>query len=272
MYQEDFLQTDQIYFYHNISDTPSDGFISHCHAVYEVFYFIEGDIDYRVESSEYLLTPGSILLIPPNTFHGVKINSCQKYHRFSIHFLPELFVPDERSLLLSIFKSRKWYFPVVEKYHLDPYFSAILDCIHLQEPLKSIALKARITSLLSQLLTIYDVAKPFEPCGNRTAQKLAVYINEHLGEKITLDLLSERFFLSKNHMNVVFKKATGTTILQYIRLKRLALAQNEMLRGAAAGEAALKSGFTDYSNFYRAYKMVYGCEPSRREFAQSVKN
>jgi AraC-like DNA-binding protein len=63
---------------------------------------------------------------------------------------------------------------------------------------------------------------------------------------------------------VLFRQETGTTINQYIKVKRLALARQEMRNGCGAEEAAYKAGFNDYSNFYRAYKSVYGIMPSDR--------
>jgi AraC-like DNA-binding protein len=60
----------------------------------------------------------------------------------------------------------------------------------------------------------------------------------------------------------MFRKETGTTVTQYIRIKRLVMARQEILKGCTADEAAYKAGFNDYSNFYRAYKAFFGIVPS----------
>ncbi|MDR0377462.1 MAG: helix-turn-helix domain-containing protein [Spirochaetaceae bacterium] len=60
----------------------------------------------------------------------------------------------------------------------------------------------------------------------------------------------------------MFRKETGTTVNQYIRIKRLVLARREIPQGSTAEEAAHKADFNDYSNFYRAYKSFFGITPS----------
>jgi len=74
-------------------------------------------------------------------------------------------------------------------------------------------------------------------------------------------LLSERFFISKNHLNRVFKNATGVTVWEYIKLKRLIMARNSIFSGTPAIIACQSSGFNDYSAFYRAYKERFGVSP-----------
>ena len=87
------------------------------------------------------------------------------------------------------------------------------------------------------------------------------YLNEHLTEPVTLDELSGRFFISKYYMNRAFKKATGTTVMDYLIYKRVVMARQLMLNGFTAADAANETGFGDYSTFYRAYKKVMGCRP-----------
>lgn len=92
--------------------------------------------------------------------------------------------------------------------------------------------------------------------------ELIHYLNQHLPEKITLDKLSNLFFMSKYYMNRAFKNSTGTTIMNYLTYKRIMLAKQYLMNGDTAYEAAEKVGFADYSAFFRAYKKVLGHSPS----------
>jgi AraC-like DNA-binding protein len=56
----------------------------------------------------------------------------------------------------------------------------------------------------------------------------------------------------------MFRRATGTTIGNYVIHKRVAMAQNLMLQGQTANSAAAAVGFHDYSSFFRSYKKVLG--------------
>lgn len=57
-----------------------------------VYYFIRGDVSYLVEGRQYTPTPQSILIMSPNVFQGVKINSEATYERYALHFLPNVLV------------------------------------------------------------------------------------------------------------------------------------------------------------------------------------
>ena len=83
----------------------------------------------------------------------------------------------------------------------------------------------------------------------------------HLEDPLSLDELSNFFFLSKSQLCRLFKKATGTTLWHYITVKRLAKAQELISGGAHPTHIYTHCGFNDYSTFYRAYVKTYGIAP-----------
>ena len=112
------------------------------------------------------------------------------------------------------------------------------------------------------LVGALDGSQHIEECSaSGTITDMIRYLNEHLTEPVTLDDLSSRFFISKYYMNRAFKKATGTTVMDYLIYKRVVMARQLMLNGFTASDAANETGFGDYSTFYRAYKKVMGCRP-----------
>ena len=74
--------------------------------------------------------------------------------------------------------------------------------------------------------------------------------------------LAGTFYMSKNHLTSIFKRATGTTVARYILYKRMAVVRGELSAGIPAAEAASNAGFGDYSSFFRAYKKMFGCAPT----------
>lgn len=97
---------------------------------------------------------------------------------------------------------------------------------------------------------------------NRVTEIL-FYMNKHLSEPITLDDISAHFYISKHHLNKVFRRATGTTVMDYLMRKRVVYAQLLLNNGCHAKEAAFSSGFGDYSSFYRAYVKTLGHTPGK---------
>jgi AraC-like DNA-binding protein len=262
MRENDILSSDLLYIWSSVSDKAGQD--KHCHAEYEIYYFIQGDVEYQIEGRLYNLAPESLLLIPPNCFHGVVVKSSDLHRRVSIHFRPDLLDETERPLLLDIFHTERIYYPNLYKSHIGLLIQSLLDCKKMKKPLRELALKYRIISLLTYIYQIQSQNMTSSASADERIQSILWYLNGHIKENISLKNIVNRFHISKNHLNVLFRQETGTTINQYIKVKRLALARQEMRNGCGAEEAAYKAGFNDYSNFYRAYKSVFGIMPSNR--------
>jgi AraC-like DNA-binding protein len=262
METDDIFCSDQLYIWSSTSDRKCQKL--HCHAEYEIYYFIQGDIEYHIEGRRYNLAPESLLLIPPNRFHGVTIKSSNLHRRVSIHFLPELLDEAERSVLLAVFHAKQRYYPNLAGTQMGFLIQTLLDCGNMEEPLQKIAFRHRVIALLTHVCQIQSRKMISSAPVDERIQSILWYLNSNLRKSIPLEQIARRFHISKKHLNVLFRQETGTTINQYVRLKRLALARQEMRGGCGAEEAAYKAGFNDYSNFYRAYKSVFGIMPSDR--------
>jgi AraC-like DNA-binding protein len=260
MIERDILTTDLLHIWSQESDEVYSDI--HCHAEYEIYYFIKGDVDYRIEGSHYLMTPESLLLIPPNNIHGATIKSTRLHQRISVHFVPELLDESERSLLPEIFHASHLYYPDLSPHRIRFLVQSVLDCKGMKEPLQKIAVRHRAISLLTHIYQIHLKNIAAIAPQNEKIQAILSYLNSNIHKPISLDRLVQKFYISKNHLNVIFRKETGTTVSQYIRIKRLVMARQEILQGCTAEEAAYKVGFNDYSNFYRAYKAFFGIMPS----------
>jgi AraC-like DNA-binding protein len=132
----------------------------------------------------------------------------------------------------------------------------------MDKPLQNAALKHRIIALLTHIFQIYARKPPHASPRDERIEAVISYLNSNFDKPFSLARLSREFCFSKNHLNVVFRRKTGTTVNQYIRMKRLTQARLEIRNGVAAEEAAYTVGFNDYSNFYRAYKAFFGIMPS----------
>lgn len=261
-----YLNTDNVSFNYSISNQASDGYSLHCHNFYEVYYFMEGNVDYLVEGQRYTPAPDSLLLLAPHVFHGARINDSGPYRRSSLHFHSSILTPERRGFLLSAFSvpdcvsHEEIYFTQVERFHLSAYFSALKECASQGEEYREWALPICVEALLARIVSMRAQDGDFNACPEPVLGIIR-YLNEHLEEDISLDRLSQLFYVSKHHMNKIFRKAAGTTVMDYLLRKRIAQAQQLLAGGESAQDAALQSGFRDYSAFYRAYLRIMGHSP-----------
>ncbi len=119
---------------------------------------------------------------------------------------------------------------------------------------------AMFYSILSKL------CKTTEPDG--IAQKIAEFISKNSRQDISIDMLCQRFFLSKNHIINVFKKAYHTTPNAYLNAVRLRNAEELLITTSLPIEnISLRCGYRNYSHFYRQFvrKNLISPEQFRRQ-------
>src|ERR1700744_2920117 len=94
------------------------------------------------------------------------------------------------------------------------------------------------------------------------AQKALWYIESHLAEPLTLDEISSVAGVSRFHMVRAFAVATGSSVIRYVRARRL----TEAARALAAGapdilQVALDADYGSHEAFPRAFRDHFGVTP-----------
>jgi len=122
--------------------------------------------------------------------------------------------------------------------------------------------------LLNRALMTNQLEKLHEATYDPKVQLVLEYINSHLDEDLTVDLLADTVFVSKYHLMRKFKAETGYSVHQYISSKRLLLAR-ELLSTTSAPitDICFQCGFKDYSTFSREFKKQF--KVSAREYRKS---
>lgn len=94
-------------------------------------------------------------------------------------------------------------------------------------------------------------------------EKVKEYLDEHFTEKITLDELSEQFFINKYYLTRIFKDTYGSTISHYVLTKRITRAK-QLIRFSdmTMDEIAETVGMNDANYFSRAFRKVEGISPT----------
>lgn len=95
-------------------------------------------------------------------------------------------------------------------------------------------------------------------------RKALVYMNERIGEEISLELLARHVGQSPFHFARAFKDAVGYSPHQYLIRQRVDRAKQMLLVGKRSpAEVAGEVGFCDQSHLTRHFKRVTGTTPSQ---------
>lgn len=130
--------------------------------------------------------------------------------------------------------------------------------------IRDMRINEHLTHLFTQLM-----AESWHPERSRSdskkqnLQEVRAYLEKHYAEKITLDDLSEQFFINKFYLTRVFKEQFGVSVNTCLLQIRITHAK-QLLRftDSTLEEIGIKCGMGALYYFSRTFKRVEGCSPS----------
>lgn len=246
----------------------------HSHDFYEVYFFLDGLVTYYVEEQVYDLVRGNVLIIPPGKMHRPVVQKRELvYDRFVLWLDTDYvsMLDDEKGNLLHMLHRMEHlgeYLLLLPPQELR-FVSHLMDrLIRLRETgsaMSELCQSAYLTIVLSALYDQFEQSNFGEKNRPKADMipRIIEYINTNLTKPMTLDDISNEFFISKYHLIRKFKQYTNATVYDYIIAKRIILAKKLIREGLSATAAAEQCGFSDYSNFYKAFTAKAGMTPGK---------
>ena len=244
----------------------------HFHTFYELCVLLSPSATHFLEGKPYELETFDIVGIPPSVLHMTRYPEGDPSRRLIVQFsLPRGGdgLTGQVHQLLEVFRQE------VPIFRFDPEIRARLyrrlnDIFLLtssREPLRDLTLHLKFMDFLT-LLYRHQGENRYANTARRSPmeQKLydvASYIHAHYPEPLSLESLSQRFYISSCYLSHRFREVTGFTVTDYIQMTRVRNVQAVLLRGdTPITEAALGCGFTSFSQFNRVFRKHIGMTPS----------
>lgn len=89
------------------------------------------------------------------------------------------------------------------------------------------------------------------------------FIEANIKEKLTPEMIASNAGYSLYHFCRVFQACTQTSVMEYIRKRRLSLAAVELFKGRKIIDIAIDYGFETQSGFTKAFRKEYGYSPTQ---------
>ena len=252
----------------------------HYHDFHKVLIHLAGNASYSIEGQNFDLQAGDIVFVNAGEVHRPIFHDNSVYERIIIYISKEFlaeYTRDDNDLSLCFknameknshvlrlhsFKNSKVAASIgqlINNLGKDAYANELFMQVLFLEFMVELN-RAAISDEVEYISTNYAGTK---------INSIIQYINENLTSDLSVDSLSEKFFLSRYYLMHTFKAETGYTIGNYITIKRLSLAQSFIDAGLSIVEASQQSGFGTYSTFLRAYKKTYGTSPRKKAESQA---
>ena len=95
-----------------------------------------------------------------------------------------------------------------------------------------------------------------------TLHRVLAYIDEHMGERISLGELAREAGISRFHFARQFRLSTGESPMEYLRRVRIERSKRILqARETTIAEVAATLGFSDQSHFTRIFGRLVGVSP-----------
>ena len=243
----------------------------HYHEFHKIILFISGKADYIIEGKSYPLATRDIVFVSAGEIHRPVSDPNIPYERIVIYISPSFLQKYTRNgeNLSDCFASARTNSSVM---HLNPGKSH--DLLYHMEKLEHAScqdgfandlyteiLFVEFMILLNRALLSHELDEMHVAVYDEKILPLLKYVNENLFDDLTIELLSEKFFMSRFYMMRRFKEATGYSIHQYITNKRLLQARTLLNSDISLTKICFDCGFHDYSTFSRAFKELFQQTP-----------
>ncbi len=244
----------------------------HIHDCYELYYSISGGRQFLIDNRFYAIAPGDLFII--NQYESHKLTQIDNHvHErivLSIHpdYVKHLSTPDTN--LDYCFSNRGDGFRhkvSLDKSAQSRFLYYVSKMTSARGYAHDIVEQAAFMELMVLINTLSNAnaaqAAPVEYKYSRQVEDILAYINQNISLGITVEQLAAHFFLSESYICRIFKQATGTTINKYVTARRISIAKAHLNEGDSVGDAFEKSGFGDYSSFFKAFTKAVGVSPKK---------
>lgn len=250
----------------------------HWHQELEIFYVLDGPVDYATPHARATLPEGSAGMVNANVLHMTRATDDLPNKNLLIHMFRPQLLADRDSLLWG-----KYVEPFISTTSLellyampdDPAGDALRQWMKrafelVTEPVQGRELRLRST--LSEVwLACLDLA------GDRVGQGPAVmprprderlkamlnFVSRHYAEHIGVKEIADAAFTSERECHRTFTTCLGTTPAQYVRDYRIQQACRMLAHTTRPiGAVAEMTGLGSSSHFGRVFRASMGCMPS----------
>lgn len=147
---------------------------------------------------------------------------------------------------------------------MNDILSCLYDIASSESYIKDMELNEKLNALLTLIMA--ESWHPDTQSANsrkkKDLQELRAYLDEHYQERITLDDLSERFYINKFYLTRIFKEQFGVSINNYLLQVRITQAKQHLrFSDMSIEKVAAEIGIDDVRYFTRIFKKVEGMTP-----------
>lgn len=246
----------------------------HYHDYIEICYIKQGTGTYLIDGNEYCFQAGDIFVIGSNEIHLA-------YNDKDVIMLVVLFLPGllcngagysfEMEYVQTFCEARRMLFHKIQPSysHYEAILDALLEILHeniYKELGYELIVKALLLKMTANIKRCFKIEHKYNLSNNAKNYDSFIpifeYIKDNYYKKIKIDELLSLVNMSASNFNLVFKKSTGSTPIEYINKFRIVKASQMLIEtDDKIIDVAEESGFFSLPHFISCFKKYTGKLP-----------
>lgn len=243
----------------------------HWHHELQFCMVLEGEVDFYVNQSQFLLKKGEGIFINTEQLHMAKNHEKHNSTYICLDFHPRMISSFDHSIVET-----KYVQPYLKKKDFSycllfqdvQYQKQILDLIHAisqeyhSQDRDEMHIFIQLMTLWHILIQHYQTSETINTM-NPHVKKMMDYIRHHYSENIGLDDIAQHVTLARSTCCREFKQQMGYTLFEYLLNVRLQEASRLLLStDSNITEISILCGFSNSSYFTKEFKRKTGLTPT----------
>ncbi len=253
----------------------------HVHEFIEIIYILRGCAKHEIDDRSYEVSHGDMLFINYGSTHAF---SSSNFDYINICFSPEVIsnsLITERNafalLSLTAFNEicnesdgARLTFRGRERQQIEDILAAMLAESKEKQTGWDRVVENYFHILITKMLRKTEQGMEGQELGD-VWRELSDYIDANLDTELSLGALAKKCFYNPSYFSRVFKEKFGTSLVEYVNRRRVEGAVKLLREGElSVDEISERVGFSDRSNFYRAFSKYLHTTPTdyRRQYSE----
>lgn len=238
----------------------------HHHRSFELYLLVKGQREYFIEDRFFSVDEGDLVFIPRTVFHRTAGEGGLRFLvHFSEAFLEKYFTT---AALHPLLENLPFVYRGEENQRVQ--ILSVLNAMLAesdraddeQTPVDELLVAVHLYRLLFIMTYGNNTYRPQDYADERITQ-IIQYINENYNNIADIEVIAQRFYISKYHLCRFFKKNLGITLISYLNTIKIRQACAMIKNGCTnLTEVAMGCGFNSSSYFCKVFKKEKGISPT----------
>lgn len=242
----------------------------HSHDKFEIYYLCSGERYYFIKDKTYHVKKGNLVLINEYDIHCTKSIGDAHHKRIVLNFNRSFLEDFAEKTDVNLYGCFENNINVIElndseQIYIESLLNTMIDEYSTRMPNYMLYLQTAVIQLLLFANRHSNIsAAPTDIFTNHKVISKAIgYINQNYSDNITLESISERYFLSTYYFSRKFKEVTNISFVDYLNNVRIKEAKELLVKtDFNVTQICEMVGYNNATHFGRVFKKITSISPS----------